>query len=182
MRSTPLHAKTSLPSLVAVMLRTTPPPEGIVQISNFCLCGSKRASVFGLHAGFAVPDDVTEAGDPVRDRSPDHSVNGQSRQCPFRIKSAEKAAGIIRIPDRAVTRDGDAPRPACRVRQWIFVNLHRLWVNARKFVGAELCEKWDSVRVHGDPIGQSVFGRHMDELYVARFRYQPADHVCALTP
>src|SRR6516164_4972967 len=62
----------------------------------------------------------------------------------------------------------------------MFVDFHRLWVNAREFVGAELREKRNSVRVHDNPIGQRVCGRHMYELYVARFRHQPADHVPAL--
>jgi hypothetical protein len=37
MRLMPLQARTSLPSCVAVMLRTTPPPDGIAQVS--CVFG-----------------------------------------------------------------------------------------------------------------------------------------------
>ena len=48
---TPLHASTSpLPSAVGIMLRTTPPPEGITQVWNFSVFGLKRTSVFGLTA------------------------------------------------------------------------------------------------------------------------------------
>src|SRR5215831_7157737 len=60
------------------------------------------------------------------------------------------------------------------------MDFHRLWVDAREFVVAELREKRDSVRVHVNSIGQRVCGRHMYELYVARFRHQPANHVRAL--
>ena len=45
---TPLHAKYNLPSLVAAILRTTPPPEGMGVVENECVFGSKRTSVFGL--------------------------------------------------------------------------------------------------------------------------------------
>jgi hypothetical protein len=37
-----------LPSRVAIMLRTTPPPEGIAQVWNFSVFGSKRTRVLGL--------------------------------------------------------------------------------------------------------------------------------------
>ena len=36
-----------LPSRVTIMLRTTPPPEGIAQVWNFSVSGSNRTSVFG---------------------------------------------------------------------------------------------------------------------------------------
>src|SRR5207248_9540729 len=45
---TPLSARYSLPSLVATMLRTTPPPEGIVHFWNCCDCGSNITNVFGF--------------------------------------------------------------------------------------------------------------------------------------
>ena len=176
MRSTPLHARTSLPSRVAVMLRTTPPPEGIGQISIFCLCGSKRASV-RAHAGFAVPNHVADRSDAVR------AGAGAARRRPvacaarLRIEAPEKAACKVGVPDRTVGRDGDAPWPAGRVRQWIFADRHRLRVDARNLVGAELGEIGNSVRIHGDPIGQRVFGRHVNDLYFARPRHQPADRV-----
>src|ERR1700693_4101402 len=43
----PLSVRTSLPSVVCIMLRTTPPPAGITQVWNFSVLGSKRTSVFG---------------------------------------------------------------------------------------------------------------------------------------
>ena len=46
-RLTPLSAMAMLPSRVTIMLRTTPPPEGIVQVWNFSVAGSKRTSVLG---------------------------------------------------------------------------------------------------------------------------------------
>src|ERR1051326_7634247 len=47
----PLQAMTRLlPSVVAIMLRTTPPPEGIGQVWNFSVFGSNRTSVFGVTA------------------------------------------------------------------------------------------------------------------------------------
>src|SRR5437016_4577770 len=49
-RFRPLQAITRLPSGVAIMLRTTPPPDGITQVWNFSVLGSKRTSVFGLTA------------------------------------------------------------------------------------------------------------------------------------
>jgi hypothetical protein len=45
---TPLHASHKLPSGVATMLRTTPPPDGIIHVWNFSVFGSKRTTVFGL--------------------------------------------------------------------------------------------------------------------------------------
>src|SRR3954452_22322076 len=47
-RFAPLHASARLPSFVAIMLRTTMPPEGMIQLWNFSVFGSKRTSVFGL--------------------------------------------------------------------------------------------------------------------------------------
>src|SRR4030095_7247642 len=49
-RSRPLQAKTRLPSFVGIMLRTTPPPDGMIHVWNFSVFGSKRTSVFGLTA------------------------------------------------------------------------------------------------------------------------------------
>src|SRR5262245_45597448 len=49
-RLTPLHAITRFPSGVAIMWRTTPPPDGITQVWNFSVLGSKRTNVFGLTA------------------------------------------------------------------------------------------------------------------------------------
>ena len=44
----PLSASTSArPSVVGIMLRTTPPPEGMGQLWNFAEWGSKRTRVFG---------------------------------------------------------------------------------------------------------------------------------------
>ena len=43
----PLFAITRLPSLVAIMLRMTWPPDGIAQVWNFSVCGSKRTMVLG---------------------------------------------------------------------------------------------------------------------------------------
>src|ERR1700746_1550347 len=45
---TPLHARYSLPSFVAAMLRTTPPPEGIGVAENDFVFGSKWTRVLGL--------------------------------------------------------------------------------------------------------------------------------------
>src|SRR5271156_811711 len=98
----------------------------------------------------------------------------------LRIKPTEIAARVISIPDRAIASDCNAPRSATRVRQWVFVNLHRFWVNARKLVSTELCEIRNTVRVHGDPVGQRVRRRHVHELYVTSFRHKPTNHVCAL--
>src|SRR5207302_9571425 len=44
---TPLSASARLPSFVTLTLRTTPPPDGIFQVWNFSVFGSKRTSVFG---------------------------------------------------------------------------------------------------------------------------------------
>ena len=43
-----LQASTRLPSVVAIMFRTTPPPDGITHVWNFSVWVSKRTSVFGL--------------------------------------------------------------------------------------------------------------------------------------
>src|SRR5215469_1405624 len=48
-RLTPLSAMTRpLPSLVGIILRTTPPPDGIEKVWNFWVFGSKRTRAFGL--------------------------------------------------------------------------------------------------------------------------------------
>src|SRR5215471_4717829 len=44
---TPLSAMTRLPSGVDFMLRTTPPPPGIIQLWNFSVLISNRTSTFG---------------------------------------------------------------------------------------------------------------------------------------
>jgi hypothetical protein len=44
---TPLHAKYNRPSGVATMLRTTPPPEGILCVLKLSDLGSNLTSVFG---------------------------------------------------------------------------------------------------------------------------------------
>ena len=47
-RFTPLQASARFPSRVTDTLRTTPPPDGIAQVWNFSVFGSKRTRVFGL--------------------------------------------------------------------------------------------------------------------------------------
>jgi hypothetical protein len=69
----------------------------------------------------------------------------------------------------------NAPRSAASVSVRDIRNFHRLRVNARELVGAELREKRNSVRVHGYPIGQRVCRRQVYQLYVARFRHQRDD-------
>jgi hypothetical protein len=44
---TPLSAMTRLPSGVDFMLRTTPPPPGMIQLWNFSVLISNRTSTFG---------------------------------------------------------------------------------------------------------------------------------------
>jgi hypothetical protein len=50
MRLTPLQASTRLPWGVAIMCRTTPPPDGMAHVWNFSVFGSNRTNVFGLTA------------------------------------------------------------------------------------------------------------------------------------
>src|SRR5215831_17790820 len=47
---TPLSAITILPSLVVLILRTTPPPPGMTQVWNFCVAMSNRTRTLGLIA------------------------------------------------------------------------------------------------------------------------------------
>ena len=47
---TPLSAMTRFPSRVVIMLRTTPPPPGMIQVWNFSVLGSNRTSVLGRTA------------------------------------------------------------------------------------------------------------------------------------
>lgn len=98
-----------------------------------------------VHAGFAIPKDAIDRGDPVRTRIRAARRRPLANGTRFRIKPAEISARVISIPDRTIARDCNAPWPASRVRQWVFVNLHRLWVDARKLVSAELCEKRNTV-------------------------------------
>src|SRR5207244_6471860 len=44
----PLSAIARFPSFIAIIFRTTPPPDGIVQVWNFSVLGSNRTSVFGF--------------------------------------------------------------------------------------------------------------------------------------
>src|SRR5436309_3950942 len=44
----PLSAIARFPSFIAIMFRTTPPPDGISQVWNFSVLGSNRTSVFGF--------------------------------------------------------------------------------------------------------------------------------------
>src|ERR1051326_7044637 len=57
---TPLHASHKLPSGVGIMLRTTPPPDGIVQVWNFSVLGSKRTTVLGF-----TPDSLYQITLPI---------------------------------------------------------------------------------------------------------------------
>lgn len=52
---TPLSARYTLPSAVATMLRTTPPPEGIGVLENFFVRGSNLTNVFG-----SMPDSLNQ--------------------------------------------------------------------------------------------------------------------------
>jgi hypothetical protein len=45
---TPLQASHKLPLGVCTMFRTTPPPDGMIQVWNFSVLGSNRTTVFGL--------------------------------------------------------------------------------------------------------------------------------------
>jgi hypothetical protein len=47
---TPLQASTRLLSAVRIMFLTTPPPDGMVQVWNFSVYGSKRTRVLGRTA------------------------------------------------------------------------------------------------------------------------------------
>src|SRR5207302_9577498 len=44
----PVSAIARFPSFIAIMLRTTPPPDGIAQVWNFSVLGSNRTRVFGF--------------------------------------------------------------------------------------------------------------------------------------
>lgn len=59
-RFTPLQASTRLPSCVATMFRTTPPPEGIAQVWKVSDRESKRTSVLGL-----TPDSLYQRTSPT---------------------------------------------------------------------------------------------------------------------
>ena len=59
-------ASTSFPSGVAIMLRTTPPPEGIFQGLEFFGAGIKAHQRIGADARLAVPDYIVEGRDAVR--------------------------------------------------------------------------------------------------------------------
>ena len=70
-----------MPSGVAIMWRTIPPPDGIVQVWNFPVAGSNRTSVFGR-----TPDSLYQTMLPVaampygRDYRP--PGDGHSRTAP----------------------------------------------------------------------------------------------------
>src|SRR3954451_22022822 len=59
-RLTPLSASARLPSRVTFMLRTTPPPAGMIHVWNFSVRGSKRTSVLGR-----TPDSLYHTAPPV---------------------------------------------------------------------------------------------------------------------
>src|SRR5262249_15485844 len=126
------------------------------------------------HAGFAVPDYIADRGDAVRGGARAAGRRPVAGAPGLWIEAAEKAARVVRVPDRTVVRDGDAPRPAGRVGQQIFADVHRIGADAREFVGTELGEIGNAVGTHGDSIGQRVFGRHVHDSYFAGLRHQPA--------
>src|SRR5260370_36762816 len=53
-------ASARLPSLVGIMLRTVPPPDGIFQVWNFSVLGAKRTRVLGL-----APDSLYQRTSPT---------------------------------------------------------------------------------------------------------------------
>ena len=65
-RLTPLSAMTRpLPSLVGIMLRTTPPPDGIGNVWNFSRLRVETDQSVRLGIAFNIPDHVVQGRDPV---------------------------------------------------------------------------------------------------------------------
>jgi len=108
---TPLSARYTLPSEVATMLRTTPPPEGIGVLENFFVRGSNLTNVFGSmpdSLNQTVPSGVTAIPYGLAPAPP-----GEGHSSTFReagLKSAELAARVVAVEDRAVWGDGKPAR------------------------------------------------------------------------
>ena len=138
------------------MLRTTPPPDGMTQVWNFSVSGSKRTSVFGCTA-----DSLYQMMSPIA-AMPYGCDCVSARRGPFadlprrRIEPAQVAARVVRVPDRVVRRDRDAPRPRVRVRQRIFLDLHRHRIDAADAVAAEVDVPRHALRVHLDAVRVGV--------------------------
>src|SRR2546422_4282620 len=106
---TPLSARYTLPSDVATMLRTTPPPEGIGVLENFFVRGSNLTNVFGSRPDSlyqTVPSGVTAIpyglaplppGDGHSDRKSTrlNSSHGYISYAVFCLKKKKKTKQLI---------------------------------------------------------------------------------------
>src|SRR5690242_2642439 len=76
--------------------------------------------------------------------------------------------------------DGDSPRPSGLVWQYVLVNLHRPWIDARDLVAAEFHEIRYARGAHDHSIGSRPRRRRRHDLDVTSLRIESANHVRAL--
>src|SRR5204862_7331152 len=79
-----------------------------------------------------------------------------------------------------VVVDGDASWTRRLVRQGVFVNRHRGWIDARDLVGAELDEEWHAAGADDHAVRIRAWRRRRDDLHVAGLWIEAADHVRTL--
>src|SRR5262245_40805390 len=131
----------------------------------------------GLGAGLVVPHGIPREDDSVWLRL------GPTRRRPFRnlagcrIESPQKPAREVRVPDHVIRTNCDTPRSRAGIGQRIFGDLHRLSVDTRNFVGAEVDEEHNVFRVERHTIGPRLRRWRSHELHVTRRWIEPAYHV-----
>src|SRR5438876_11242976 len=95
----------------------------------------------GLHARLAVPQDVVHCVHTIGLRLGPTGRGPLARLAGCRIEPAQIAPGIVRVPEHVVTGDRDAAWTGLRVRQNIFADVHRVWIDPGDLVATELDEE-----------------------------------------
>ena len=134
----------------------------------------------GRHPGLAVPDaSIRNDGDAVRARG------RPARRSPFldlarrQIQPAQKTSRVIAVIDAAVGRERQ-PAWAGAVRQRVLADGHRLGVDRRELVRAELAEDRRPLRGDDHAVRLRVARRDLAQLHLAAPWVEPSDGVCLL--
>src|SRR5262249_42744029 len=106
-----------------------------------------------LHACLAVPQDVVHSVNTVRLRLGPTGRGPLAHLAGRRIEPAQIATGIVRVPKYVVAGDCYTARTGLRLRQHIFVDGHRVRINAGDLVAAELDEEGYAFGIHHHAIG-----------------------------
>ncbi len=133
-----------------------------------------------LHARLAVPQDIVHSVHTIglrlgtTGRGPLACLAGRG------IEPAQIATDIVRMPEHVVAGNGYTAWTGLGMRQHIFVDGHRVRINAGDFVAAELDEEGYAFGIHHHAIGPRFWCRRRHQLYLTRLQYEPPHHVASL--